>query len=151
ATREHALQEGLLLADPLRFHLERLLSLYRLIRGKAGRFRSCLDAGDQILVMTTDAAAAVEESGAAGFQQFECSFQRDCGLYPLLGGRLRRLMRPTAPGAGPFQLRNDIRIAEFLRPIKGSVAVIICQVDVGPGSNESAHDMERWILGCERV
>src|SRR5262249_9202599 len=63
STRENPLQEALLLADPLRFHLESLLSLHRLIRRKACCFRSCLGTGDQILVMTTDAAAAVEECG----------------------------------------------------------------------------------------
>src|SRR5262249_20209787 len=101
-------------------------------------------------MMTTDTTAAVEESGAAGFQQFECSFQRDCGLRRLPDGRLRRLMGPASPGAGLPQFRNDFRIAEFLRPVEGSVTVIICQVDVGPGSNQSLHDMERWILVCER-
>src|SRR5262245_62402116 len=59
-------------------------------------------------------------------------------------------MRTAAPGASLFQFRNDFRIAEFLRPIEGSVTVIICQVDVGAGSKKSAHDLERWILGCKR-
>src|SRR5262249_7262707 len=101
-------------------------------------------------MMTTDTAAAVEESGAAGFQQFECSFQRDRRLNRLPDGRLRRLMRPAAPGAGLFQFRNDFRIAEFLRPIERSITVIIREVDVGSGLNESAHDMERWVLRGER-